>query len=105
VQVRGTASGNKPAVSIATSVLNVAAVAPQSQGGCLVVATALNAQTEVPRGAVPGASGQSTAAPAAKASGGGLSTGAKAAIIIGVAAGGGAGAAIALSGKKSSTSP
>ena len=36
---------------------------------------------------------------------GGLSTGAKTAIIIGIAGGGGAGAAIALSSKKSSTSP
>jgi hypothetical protein len=108
VQVRGTASTAKPAVSIATTVLNVNAVSPESTGGCLVVASTLNAQTEMPRGAAPQSAGNTNPAPAGqtpKASGGGMSSGAKAAIIIGVAGGGGAGAAIALMGKKSSTSP
>jgi hypothetical protein len=110
VQVRGTASSARPAVTIATSVLTVTGVSPQSTGGCLVVASTLNAQTEVPRGVTPqsGQTASGNTAPAGqtpKATGGGLSTGAKAAIIIGVAGGAGAGAAVALSSKKSSTSP
>jgi hypothetical protein len=104
VEVKGTASAAKPAVAVATSVLTVSAVSPKSQGGCLVAASALNAQTELPRAAPAAAGGQSTPAPAA--GGGGLSGGAKAAIIIAVAGGGaGAAAAVALSEKKKSTSP
>jgi hypothetical protein len=108
VGVKGTASAAKPAVSSATSVMTVSSVSPVSQGGCLVVASALNAQTEMPR-TVPAAPGGGTPPPATPASasggGGGLSTGAKTAIILGVAGGAGAGAAIALMGSKKSTSP
>jgi hypothetical protein len=111
VQATGTASTTKAAVSIATSVLNVSAVSSQSTGGCLVAASTLNAQTEIPRGVTPqsgqtaGNSIPASAGQTAPKAGGGMSAGAKAAIIIGVAGGGGAGAAIALMGKKSSTSP
>jgi hypothetical protein len=103
VQVTGTAGGTKPAVSIATLVVNATAVTTQSSGGCLSSATALNAQTQLPANA--GGAGQPAASPssAPRPSGGGMSTGAKIAIV-GAIAGGGAGAAIALSGKKSSTS-
>lgn len=100
VEVTGAASSAKPAVSIATLVLNIASIAPKTSGGCLSVAANLNAQTE--------AAAANPAQPAAEATkgggGGGMSTGAKVAIIVAVA-GGGAGAAIALAGKKSSTSP
>jgi hypothetical protein len=99
VEITGTAATTKPAVSVATLVVNVAGVTLKSSGGCLSVATNLGAQTEAPN--VPTA--PETAAQTPK-SGGGLSTGAKVAIIVAVA-GGGAGAAIALAGKKSSTSP
>jgi hypothetical protein len=106
VEIKGTASATKPAVSVATSVLTVASVSPKSQGGCLVVASALNAQTEMPSAAAPAtASAPSTTAPAASG-GGGLSSGAKAAIIIGaIAGGGGAAAAVLLTQGKKSTSP
>ncbi len=104
VEITGTAASAKPAVSVATLVLNVATVTPKSTGGCLSVASALGAQTE----ATPTPAAANTPAEAAaqttKSGGGGLSTGAKIAIIV-VAAGGGAGAAIALASKKSSTSP
>ena len=112
VQIRGTVSTAKPVVSIAMTAMIVTGVSPQSTGGCLVVASTLDAQTQLPPGATPQPAGQTAssgkAAPAGqtpKAAGGGLSTGAKAAIIIGIAGGGGAGAAVALMGKKSSTSP
>ena len=97
VQIAGTASSAKPAVNIATLVVNVSNVTPKSSGGCLSVASTLNAQTEMPAANAP-----QTAADTPKS--GGLSTGAKVAIIVAIA-GGGAGAAIALAGKKSSTSP
>ena len=100
VEITGTASSAKPAVSIATLVVSVAGVTPKSSGGCLSVATNLGAQTELTN---PPASPTETATQTAK-TGGGMSTGAKVAIIVAVA-GGGAGAAIALAGKKSSTSP
>lgn len=101
IEVTGTVLPNKPAVSIATMVLNVSDVAPKSQGGCLSVASALNARTDVPptTGTVP-----AEVVRAPKTGGGGISTGAKVGIVA-VVAGGGAGAAIALSGKKKSTSP
>jgi hypothetical protein len=101
VEITGTASSAKPAVSIATLIVNVAAMTPKSTGGCLSVAANLNAQTETT--AAPANTAQ-PAAEAPKGGGGGMSTGAKVAIIVAVA-GGGAGAAIALAGKKSSTSP
>ena len=100
VEITGTASSAKPAVSIATLIVSVAAVTPKSSGGCLSVAASLNAQTEAT--AAPANTAQP--AEASKGGGGGMSTGAKVAIIVAVA-GGGAGAAIALAGKKSSTSP
>jgi hypothetical protein len=99
VEITGTASNAKPAVSIATLVLSVAGVMPKSSGGCLSVAANLGAQTEITN---PPANAAETAGQTAKS--GGMSTGAKVAIIV-VIAGGGAGAAIALAGKKSSTSP
>jgi hypothetical protein len=97
VQIAGTASSAKPAVNIATLVVNVSNVTPKSSGGCLSVASTLNAQTEMPP-----ANASQPAVDTPKS--GGLSTGAKVAIIVAIA-GGGAGAAIALAGKKSSTSP
>jgi hypothetical protein len=104
VEIKGTASAAKPVVNPATSVLTIASVSPKSQGGCLVVASALNAQTAMPPTATPTtASGATAPAPA---SGGGLSTGAKTAIIIAVAGGaGGAAAAVLLTQNKKSTSP
>lgn len=105
VEIKGTASAAKPAVSPATSVLTVASVSPKSQGGCLVVASALNAQTTMPAAGTPATAGASSA-PASASSGGGLSTGAKTAIFLGIAgAGGGAAAAVLLTEKKKSTSP
>lgn len=106
VEASGTASGTKPAVAVATMVMNVTSVTTKSQGGCLSVASALDARTEVPAAAQSAASTGASRAPATapKTGGGGMSTGAK----IGIAAaviGGGAGAGIALAGKKGSTSP
>ena len=100
VEITGTASSAKPAVKIATLLLNVASMTPKSSGGCLSVASTLNAQADVT--SIP----ISTTSPAPEAApkSGGMSTGAKIAIIV-AAAGGGVGAAIALAGKKSSTSP
>jgi hypothetical protein len=105
VEVKGTASTARPAVTVATSVLTVSAVSPKSQGGCLVVAAALSAQTELPA-AAPAAAAATTASAPASTAGGGLSGGAKAAIIIGIAGGaGGAAAAVLLTQNKKSTSP
>jgi hypothetical protein len=101
VEITGTPSSAKPAVSIATLLVNVSAMAAKSSGGCLSVAASLNAQTEATAAANPA---QPAAADAPKGGGGGMPTGAKVAIIVAIA-GGGAGAAIALAGKKSSTSP
>ena len=107
VTVTGMASSDKPSVSVATVVLNVTAVKLESQGGCLSVASVLDAKTEAPAGAGAGATPSTTpptTTPPATG-GGGLSTGAKTAIIVGIAGGAGAAAAIALAGHKSSTSP
>lgn len=105
VEVTGTAGATKPVVSIATLLMNVAAVTVKSQGGCLSVAAALNAQTEAPAGGVANtpATGQ-TPSVSTSGGGGGMSTGAKIAIVA-LIAGGAAGAGIALIGHKSSTSP
>jgi hypothetical protein len=100
VEITGTASSAKPAVNIATLLVNVAKLVEKSTGGCLSVASTLNAQTEAPNATGNAAVHTSETAK----SGGGMSTGAKVAIVA-VIAGGGAGAAIALAGKKSSTSP
>lgn len=101
VQVTGAPTTVKPAVSIATSVLNVSNVAPQSAGGCLVIAQALDAQTSVPTAATTPTAPSSSTAPLAKT---GMSAGAKTAIIITViAAGGGVGAYFALKNKKSTS--
>jgi hypothetical protein len=114
-EVRGTASAVKPALSIATSILNVTAITQKEQGGCLSVAAALDARTDIPAGA-GGTAGQgaNTAATAASktaaattagtAAGGGMSTGAKIAIVAAIAGGGG-GAALAVLSSKKSTSP
>jgi hypothetical protein len=99
VEATGAASSARPAVSIATLVLNIASITTKSSGGCLSVAANLNAQTEAAT-----ANPAQPSAESPKGGGGGMSTGAKVAIIVAVA-GGGAGAAIALAGKKSSTSP
>ena len=104
VEVKGTASTARPAVSVATSVLAVATVSPVSQGGCLVVASNLSAQTSLPQAGAP-ASTPTPSAPAPAATHTGLSTGAKTAIIVGAVAGGGAAAALALESNKKSTSP
>ena len=106
VEARGSGSSVRPTVAPATSVMNVVSIAPQSQGGCLSVAAALNATTEVPAGAAPAAAGAKPPAPgtpAPAATHTGMSTGAKIAIV-GAIAGGGAGAALALAGGKKSTS-
>jgi hypothetical protein len=100
VEITGAASSSKPAVSIATLLVSVAAMTPKSSGGCLSIANNLGAQTEA---ATPATNSAEPAAQTAK-TGGGMSTGVKVAIIVAVA-GGGAGAAIALASKKSSTSP
>jgi hypothetical protein len=105
VIMTGAASAVRPALSIATGVLNVTAIAQQEAGGCLSVASALGAQAEPTNAS---AAAQPTAAPAktppAATPKTGMSTGAKVAIVA-VVAGGGAGAAIALAGGKKSTSP
>jgi hypothetical protein len=114
VTITGLASVLRPALPIATGILNATTITQQEAGGCLSVAAALGAQTEPPGAAAaapptvapeptpptaPPASTPPSAAPHA-----GLSKGAK--IAIGVAAaGGGAGAAIALASGKKSTSP
>ncbi len=103
VEITGAASSAKPAVTIATLVVNVAKMTLKTPGGCLSVASTLNAQTEAPSAAAAPAPA-ALPAEAPKTGGGGLSTGAKVAIIAAIG-GGGAGAAIALAGKKSSTSP
>jgi hypothetical protein len=104
VNATGTASALRPALSIATSVLNVTQVTLKQSGGCLSVAAALDAQTEPTNAAAnqPAAAPANTPPPAEPKTG--MSTGAKVAIVA-VVAGGGAGAAIALAGKKKSTSP
>jgi len=109
VEVVGTASAAKPAVSVATLLLNATTITLKSQGGCLSVASALNAKTEAPAGsgagkaAAAGAAG-GAAGGAAAGTAAGLSTGAIVGIVAGVGAGGAAAAAVALT-HKSSTSP
>jgi hypothetical protein len=106
VEVTGTAGATKPAVSIATLLVNVAGISVKSQGGCLSAAAALNAQTEAPAGGpASAATGQTpSVSTSTGGGGGGMSTGAKVAIVAAIA-GGAAGAAIAFMGHKSSTSP
>jgi hypothetical protein len=104
VEITGTASSDKPNVTIATLLINVASLTEKSSGGCLSVASTLNAQTEVPASSTSSPAGPAQPAATEAPKGGGLSTGAKVAIIVAIA-GGGAGAAIALAGKKGSTSP
>jgi len=107
VEVRGGISSARPGVAPATSVMNVASVTLVAQGGCLSVATTLQASTEVPAAATapttatanPPAPAPSTT-PAAHT---GMSTGAKIGIVAAIG-GGGAGAALALAGGKKSTS-
>ena len=102
VEITGTVASGKPAVTIATSLVNVSGVTMKAQGGCLSVASTLDARTEVPSGGPTANPQTGTSAP--KPSGGGMSTGAKVVIVVAIA-GAGAGAALALGGKKSSTSP
>ena len=106
--ITGATSALRPALAIAGGLVNASRVTLQGTGGCLSVAAALDAQTEVTNPVAGNAPNQPTVAPAkapvSTASEGGMSTGAKVAIAV-VVAGGGAGAAIALAGKKKSTSP
>lgn len=111
ITATGTASDARASVAPATSVMAASAVAVDQRGGCLGVAAALNASTEVglggPAAAPAGVGGAPTppSGPAPSAGGGGgISKGAKIGIAVAVI-GGGAGAAIALAGKKGSTSP
>jgi len=106
VTVTGNASNARPTLNIATSLVNATNVVAQQQGGCLSVAAALDAQTTVASAPGPNAppSPGTPKPPLPSAGGGGMSTGAKVAIGA-VVVGGGVGAAVALSGKKSSTSP
>ena len=106
VEARGAASSAQPSGAPATSVMNVASVALVAPGGCLSVAAALNARTDVPATAAPGPAGAKPPAgtPQGTVAHTGMSTGAKVAIVA-VVAGGGAGAALALAGGKKSTSP
>src|SRR5579862_4465862 len=53
VEISGTVSNAKPAVSIATTVLTVTSVAPKAFGGCLTVAVSLGAKADVPETAAP----------------------------------------------------
>ncbi len=101
VEITGTGSSAKPAVTIATLLVNVASMTPKSTGGCLSVASALGAQTE------PSAVAANTTAPAAQttSTGGGMSTGAKIGIIGAIAGGGAVAAVVLATSKKSSTSP
>jgi hypothetical protein len=109
VEILGMAGATKPAVSIATSLLNVTQVTLKSQGGCLSAAASLNAQTDAPAGAGSPANAPATTPKVATTTpsgsgGGGLSKGAIIAIVA-LGGGGAAGAAIALGGHKGSTSP
>jgi hypothetical protein len=117
VTITGATSALRPTLTIASVLLNASSVNPQETGGCLSVAAALDAQTDVANPVAGNAPNQPAAAPAKGAAAGaakaastagavaaGMSIGAKIAIVA-VVAGGGAGAAIALSSKKSSTSP
>jgi hypothetical protein len=109
VQVFGTAAAGKPAVSIATALINVTSIVMKSQGGCLSIASALGASTDAPTGtgkavAVAGATAGAVTA-GAVAAGGGLSTGAIVGIVAAVVGGGAAGGIALTTGKKSSTSP
>ncbi len=99
VEITGSVATAKPTITPATALLNIVSVAPRAQGGCLSVASALDARTDVPVNA-GGGPGQ-PAQPAAVVKGG-LSTGAKVGIAAGV--GGGAVVGILVATKKSSTS-
>ena len=107
VEVRGALSTARAGAAPATSVMNATSVALVSQGGCLSVAAALDARTEVPASATTpaAASAKPTAPPASPkpAVHTGMSTGAKIGIVAAIG-GGGAGAALALAGGKKSTS-
>lgn len=50
VEVTGTLQNIKPSVFLATAYMNVSTVSPRAQGGCLTVASALDARTEPPAG-------------------------------------------------------
>lgn len=105
VEIGGNIANTRPTVTLATVYINVVTVSPRSQGGCLTVASSLDASTTVPR---PGAPVKPTAGTAQtgppRGEGGGMSTGAKVAIASAVTGGGVGGALAALRGKKS-TSP
>jgi hypothetical protein len=48
VEVSGTIANIKPTVFLATVYMNVSTVSPKAQGGCLTVASALDARTGMP---------------------------------------------------------
>jgi hypothetical protein len=53
VQVTGRASNSRPVIPIATSVLEVTSVSPRSRGGCLSVASTLDADANPPKDQAP----------------------------------------------------
>jgi len=96
VQVTGSVSSRAPRVAGAREILNVTEAKLVAPGGCLGVATRLDASTSLQ---------PSTSAPQT-ATHKGLSTGAKVGIVAAIAGGGAAAAGIAASaGKKATTSP
>jgi hypothetical protein len=117
VDARGAASSARPSVIPATSVMSIASIAPQAQGGCLSVAAALNARTDVPAeaskagdpakaaagGAAGAAAGAAAGGAAAGATAAGLSTGAIVGIVAAVGGGGAAAAVLATKGKSSTS--
>jgi hypothetical protein len=109
VEVTGTAANQRPALPAATVVISVATIIVKSEGGCLSVASVLDAKTEAP---APTNNAPPVRAAAQAPKGGAVSTGSTGGgmkgstiLILVLAAGGGVGAALALAGKKSSTSP
>jgi hypothetical protein len=107
IEVNGNTTSARPVVNAASVSITVLRVTAKSQGGCLSVAAALNAQADAPPVAAPKPAVANTPpAPAPSGGGGGMSSGAKAAIIVAVVGGAGAGIGIALAMQhKGSTSP
>jgi hypothetical protein len=105
VTIEGTVLAARPAIPSATRVISARNVSLTEQGGCLSVASALDARTAVPAAQAGGATSAATSpASTPKATSEGLSTGAKVGIIAGVGGGAAVGVAVAVGGK-SSTSP
>jgi len=102
VKVEGTVASKEPVVKLAKVLFDVTSVTQVASGGCLTVASNLNAQTTAPANAGSTASGSTAPKPSVEHVG--MSTGAKVGIAVAVI-GGGAGAALAAAGGKKSTSP